>query len=302
MSDIPLYTQTSYDWHCQKNQPNKPYAVDLNVGTNEYIFGRTTPNNKFIVSTGLINDPKPYGIQMVGGKKKKFKTTKATNSKKGGNLFESKLAQNAGIYNEQNYKHNELIYNALTKSAELKGVQSYFNNDMIDAQNNIVGGAKKKSSTKKKSTSKTTLKKTTSKKATSKKTTPKKTTPKKTTAKKSKSKKGGHIEVSHPAPLTPEFGMNPGVGTQMAVNTDAPNALLKQMKSMPLEKMSVDMKGGKKSVKKTSVKKKSTSKTSKSKTPKETKPKKKTTSKTIKKTSSKTKKTTKTTKTVSKKK
>ena len=49
MSDIPLYTQTSYDWHCQKNQPNKPYAVDLNVGTNEYIFGRTTPNNKFIV-------------------------------------------------------------------------------------------------------------------------------------------------------------------------------------------------------------------------------------------------------------
>ena len=286
MSDIPLYTQTSYDWHCQKNQPNKPYAVDLNVGTNEYIFGRTTPNNKFIVSTGLINDPKPYGIQMVGGKKKKFKTTKATNSKKGGNLFESKLAQNAGIYNEQNYKHNELIYNALTKSAELKGVQSYFNNDMIDAQNNIVGGAKKKSSTKKKSTSKTTSKK---------------TTPKKTTPKKSKSKKGGHIEVSHPAPLTPEFGMNPGVGTQMAVNTDAPNALLKQMKSMPLEKMSVDMKGGKKS-----VKKKSTSKTSKSKTPKETKPKKKTTSKTtsktIKKTSSKTKKTTKTTKTVSKKK
>ena len=235
MSDIPLYTQTSYDWHCQKNQPNKPYAVDLNVGTNEYIFGRTTPNNKFIVSTGLINNPKPYGIQMVGGKRKS-KTTKTTKpkktkSKKGGNLFESKLAQNAGIFNEQNYKHNELIYNALTKSAELKGVQSYFNNNMIDAQNNIVGGAKKKSSSKKKTTKKTTPKKTTPKKTTSKKTTSKKTTSKKTT-----SKKGGHIELSNPAPLTPEFGMNSGVGTQMAVNKDAPNVLLKQMKAMPLEK------------------------------------------------------------------
>ena len=72
MSKIPLYTQTTHDWHCNKNQPNKPYAVDLNVGTNEYIFGRVTPDNKFIVTTGLVKDPKPYGIKMVGGKKKKM--------------------------------------------------------------------------------------------------------------------------------------------------------------------------------------------------------------------------------------
>jgi len=133
MSRIPLYTQTSYDWHCKKDQINKPYAVDLNVGTNEYIFGRTTPNNKFIVSTGLINDPRPYGIQMVGGKKKK-----------GGASKPFQPMSTAAIYNEKNYMNNELIYNALSKSAELKGVNGKFLNAMINAENNIVGGAKAK--------------------------------------------------------------------------------------------------------------------------------------------------------------
>jgi hypothetical protein len=154
MSNIPLYTQTSYDWHCNKNQPNKPYAVDLNVGTNEYIFGRTTPNNKFIVSTGLINDPKPFGIQMVGGKKNSSKknsskkiSSKKISSKKGGSS-PFKLMNDSGIYNEKNYMSNELIYNALTKSAELKGVNGPFMNSMIDAQNNIMSGGKKKKSTK----------------------------------------------------------------------------------------------------------------------------------------------------------
>ena len=182
MSKIPLYTQTSYDWHCNKNQPNKPYAVDLNVGTNEYIFGRTTPNNQFIVSTGLINDPKPFGIQMVGGKKKK------KNKKGGGSSF--KLMNDAGIYNEKNYMNNELIYNALSKSAELKGVNASFNNSMIDAQNNIVGGGKKKktkSVDKMTKTKKTTTKPKKTTKADTKITKSKKTT--KADTKISKSKK-----------------------------------------------------------------------------------------------------------------
>ena len=176
MSNIPLYTQTSYDWHCNKNQPNKPYAVDLNVGTNEYIFGRTTPDNKFIVSTGLINDPKPFGIQMVGGKKGSSKkdsskkdsskkdsskkvsskkdSSKKVSSKKGsskkGGSSPFKLMNDSGIYNEKNYMNNELIYNALTKSAELKGVNGAFTNSMIDAQNNIMSGGNKKKTTKSK--------------------------------------------------------------------------------------------------------------------------------------------------------
>ena len=149
MSKIPLYTQTTHDWHCNKNQPNKPYAVDLNVGTNEYIFGRVTPNNQFIVSTGLVNNPKPYGIQMVGGKKSKSKTkSKAkpkskSKSKKGGNcdLLDSSK-RSLSVYNENNYRNNELIYNALDKINKLNGLNSPCKNSMIDAQNNIVGGKK----------------------------------------------------------------------------------------------------------------------------------------------------------------
>jgi len=103
-----------------------------------------------------------------------------------------------------------------------------------------------------------------------KKETKKKETKKKTTKKSTGNKmKGGD---SMPAPLTPEFGMNPGVGTQMAVNTDAPNDLLKQMKGAPMDNMasrsmSVEssvMDGGKKKTKttkkKSAPKKKSSSK------------------------------------------
>ena len=64
---INIYTQTSGDWNSTNNY--KSYAVDLDVGINEYIFGRTTPTNQFIVSTGLVNDNQ--GIRMVGGKKDK---------------------------------------------------------------------------------------------------------------------------------------------------------------------------------------------------------------------------------------
>ena len=74
---IPVYSQTSYDWHNAFQQPS--YAVNLDVGINEYVFGRTTPNNKFIVSTGLINDP--IGVQMVGGKKVKPKMDKEVKPK-----------------------------------------------------------------------------------------------------------------------------------------------------------------------------------------------------------------------------
>ena len=153
MSKIPLYTQTTHDWHCNKNQPNKPYAVDLNVGTNEYIFGRVTPDNKFIVTTGLVKDPKPYGIKMVGGKKK---------NKKGGNVSDS-FKTDLSVYNENNYRNNELIYNALSKINQLQGLNSPCKNSMIDAQNNISGGAKKKS-VKKPKTKKSSIKKKSSKK------------------------------------------------------------------------------------------------------------------------------------------
>jgi uncharacterized Rmd1/YagE family protein len=62
-------------------EDQKPsYAVDLNVGVNEYIFGRTTPNNKFVVSTGLVN--KPFGVEMTGAGKTKQKKDSKTKQKK----------------------------------------------------------------------------------------------------------------------------------------------------------------------------------------------------------------------------
>ena len=73
---IPLYTTTSPDWHEAKQ--HSPFAVDLDVGINEYTFGRTTPDNKFVVATGLVNNPK--GIEMVGGKKSSYKKDKVKKS------------------------------------------------------------------------------------------------------------------------------------------------------------------------------------------------------------------------------
>jgi len=64
---MQLYSDTSKDWHNKGSIPN--LAVNLDVGINEYTFGRTTPNNNFIVSTGLVK--KPYGVEMIGGSKKK---------------------------------------------------------------------------------------------------------------------------------------------------------------------------------------------------------------------------------------
>ena len=135
MNKIPLYTQTTNDWHCNKNQPNKPYAVDLNVGTNEYTFGRVTPDNKFIVTTGLVKDQKSLGIKMVGGKK-------IRKNKKGGNVYNSVKTSNS-IYNKINHENNELIFNALDKINQLSGLDANRKNSMINASNNISGGSKK---------------------------------------------------------------------------------------------------------------------------------------------------------------
>jgi hypothetical protein len=76
--NIPLYSLTSNDWANPGAEPS--YAVNLDVGINEYTFSRTTPNNDFIVSTGLVNTP--TGIEMVGsGKSKKIKPIKKKETK-----------------------------------------------------------------------------------------------------------------------------------------------------------------------------------------------------------------------------
>ena len=74
---MQLFTDTSKDWYNQGSVPN--LAVNLDVGINEYMFGRTTPNNNFIVATGLVK--KPYGVEMIGGAKTKKKTESETKKK-----------------------------------------------------------------------------------------------------------------------------------------------------------------------------------------------------------------------------
>ena len=79
-TSIRLYNDYSQDWH----YPNTPLenislAIDSSAGYNEYQFARTTPDNKFIVATGLVKTN--VGIEMTGGKKKKKSKSKTTKSK-----------------------------------------------------------------------------------------------------------------------------------------------------------------------------------------------------------------------------
>ena len=70
---INTYVDYSQDWHYQ-NQKNISHAVDSSVGINEYQFARTTPDNKFIVATGLVKNK--TGIEMTGGRKTKKSVVK----------------------------------------------------------------------------------------------------------------------------------------------------------------------------------------------------------------------------------
>ena len=76
-TSIRLYDDYSKDWHYPGTPESQiPYAIDSSAGINEYQFGRTTPDNKFIVATGLVKNN--VGIEMTGGKKKKKSKTKTT--------------------------------------------------------------------------------------------------------------------------------------------------------------------------------------------------------------------------------
>ena len=73
--NIYVDTQTSPGWHMQ-NDTSKTYAVDINAGYNDYMFSRTTPDNKFITTTGLELNKKTNSFELVGGGKKKVKSDK----------------------------------------------------------------------------------------------------------------------------------------------------------------------------------------------------------------------------------
>ncbi len=63
---IATYAYYTPDWYDVGEK--RPFAVDATVGINEYQFGRTTPDNKFVVASGLVGND--TGLLMTGGKKK----------------------------------------------------------------------------------------------------------------------------------------------------------------------------------------------------------------------------------------
>ena len=73
---IPVNTQTSSSWNTYDDidNGNRNIAVDINAGVNEYIFGRTTPDNHFMLASNLDmkNAKSMENIPMVGGKSKKI--------------------------------------------------------------------------------------------------------------------------------------------------------------------------------------------------------------------------------------
>ena len=145
---IPLYTETSYDWYNRNQSANKPYAVNANVGINEYTFGRTTPNNKFIVASGLVLNKK--GIEMVGGNKKiKLNLNK---KKKGKNISKSIMsAKNKSLKGGHGLEGAPI--ESLNGKMDTKGLNfDYGVPEGVQSQmNSSTGGALKKKNNKKKS-------------------------------------------------------------------------------------------------------------------------------------------------------
>ena len=77
---IPLQTIATSDWTNPGQKPGPPpYAASSSVGWNEYQFGRTTPDNKFVVATGLV--PGKNSLEMIGAGKKKRSRSKSVLSK-----------------------------------------------------------------------------------------------------------------------------------------------------------------------------------------------------------------------------
>ena len=173
---IPLYTTTSPDWH-EPKQPS-PLAVDLDVGINEYTFGRTTPDNKFVIATGLVNNPQ--GVEMVGGKKssdKKKKVKKSSDKKDKVKKSEKSIINKvvSGSKNLYEKTKKAIMGNTSTKKTKVKTekkvkkdvkTKSFFNKISSGTKNiyeklkkTIVGNEKKivkKSKISKKKTAKST--------------------------------------------------------------------------------------------------------------------------------------------------
>jgi hypothetical protein len=79
-SFIPTQIDSSLGWHYRGQKVD--YAVDATAGINDYVFGRPTPNNCFIVASGLAKHDGQIELTGAGKAKAKKPVAKKPKAKK----------------------------------------------------------------------------------------------------------------------------------------------------------------------------------------------------------------------------
>ena len=79
-SCIPTQIDSSPGWHYRGQKID--YAVDATAGINDYVFGRPTPNNHFIVASGLAKHDGQIELTGAGKAKAKKPLAKKPKAKK----------------------------------------------------------------------------------------------------------------------------------------------------------------------------------------------------------------------------
>jgi hypothetical protein len=79
-SPIPTQIDSSPGWHYRGQKID--YAVDTTAGINDYVFGRTTPDNHFIVASGLAKHDGQIELTGAGKAKAKKPVAKKPKAKK----------------------------------------------------------------------------------------------------------------------------------------------------------------------------------------------------------------------------
>jgi len=79
-SPIPTQIDSSPGWHYRGQKVD--YAVDATAGINDYVFGRPTPDNHFIVASGLAKHDGQIELTGAGKAKAKKPAAKKPAAKK----------------------------------------------------------------------------------------------------------------------------------------------------------------------------------------------------------------------------
>jgi hypothetical protein len=154
--NIYVDTQTSFGWYNQ-NDVGKMYSVDINAGYNDYMFSRTTPDNKFITTTGLELHKGLNSFELVGGKKK-VNSKKELNKESKKEDFKEKLKDSFFKTCEKIKKSGKKLTNYIKSKTftkkEIKPKPKSKTSPKKDSSSKIKTSSKKETSTKSKTSPK----------------------------------------------------------------------------------------------------------------------------------------------------